>query len=210
MKRCIICLKEKQLSDFYAHPQMKDGHLNKCKECCREYARRKDSRASDIDRYRHNPKRYLKHKYYGIKTRCEGRGSNKSYAGRAFLTMEEWEVFCEKTHSQFMVLYKRWQDSGYDRWLSPSIDRIDNDGGYTVDNIQWLTMADNGGKYRKEMVRRIAVSKDGETIGVFPTQQSAADAIGAPQANVGRALRQGKRKNGMPRLVNGYSLRYVG
>ena len=209
MKRCIICLKEKQLSDFYAHPPMKDGHLNKCKECCKEYARKKDSRASDIDRYRHNPKRYLRHKYYGIKARCEGRSSNKSYAGRAFLTMEEWEVFCEKTHSQFMMLYKRWQDSGYDKWLSPSIDRIDNGGGYTVDNIQWLTMADNDDKYRKEKARRIAVSKDGETMGVFPTQQSAADAIGAHQANVGRALRQGDRKNGTPRLVNGYSLKYV-
>ena len=38
VKTCICCGKEKSLDDFYVHPQMGDGHLNKCKVCVREYA----------------------------------------------------------------------------------------------------------------------------------------------------------------------------
>jgi hypothetical protein len=32
-KVCFKCEKEKLLTDFYAHPRMGDGRLNKCKEC---------------------------------------------------------------------------------------------------------------------------------------------------------------------------------
>jgi len=35
MKKCIICKIDKELSDFYKHSKMKDGHLNKCISCCK-------------------------------------------------------------------------------------------------------------------------------------------------------------------------------
>lgn len=34
-KICLACGWDKPLSDFYTHPEMRDGHLNRCKECVR-------------------------------------------------------------------------------------------------------------------------------------------------------------------------------
>jgi hypothetical protein len=50
MKRCFKCEKEKELADFYPHKQMKDGHLNKCKECTKKDE--KERRIRDSERVR--------------------------------------------------------------------------------------------------------------------------------------------------------------
>lgn len=50
MKRCFKCGIEKPLADFYRHPMMADGRLNKCKDCARRDVR--SNRAAKIGQYR--------------------------------------------------------------------------------------------------------------------------------------------------------------
>lgn len=50
MKRCFKCGAAKPLAEFYKHPMMGDGHLNKCKDCTRVDVRA--NRASKREHYR--------------------------------------------------------------------------------------------------------------------------------------------------------------
>lgn len=49
-KRCFKCERVKPLTDFYKHHGMKDGRLNKCKECNKLDA--KSNRKKNIEYYR--------------------------------------------------------------------------------------------------------------------------------------------------------------
>jgi len=42
MKPCIICEVTQPLTEYYVHKQMGDGHLNKCKTCCKKQAKARE------------------------------------------------------------------------------------------------------------------------------------------------------------------------
>jgi len=44
---------------------------------------------------------------------------------------------------EFRVLFDAWQEGGYDKWLAPSVDRIDNQYGYSLENVRLVTWQEN-------------------------------------------------------------------
>jgi hypothetical protein len=62
MKNCFKCQQNKPLEQFYKHPQMSDGHLNKCKSCTKEdvsknYRERKEYYVEFYREREHRPER---------------------------------------------------------------------------------------------------------------------------------------------------------
>ena len=49
-KQCFKCKKWQDLDDFYKHPQMKDGHLGKCKQCTKDDVT--ENRTANLERIR--------------------------------------------------------------------------------------------------------------------------------------------------------------
>jgi len=108
----------------------------------REY-RKKNSNAC-TKKYERTKKGKLMRTYRNMQSRVSGIVKQKAhlYSGVDVLTREEFYEW-SLNNEDFNALYEQWVLSGYDKKLSPSIDRIDTSLGYVIGNIRWLTHSEN-------------------------------------------------------------------
>lgn len=149
MKTCRKCQLTKPLIEFVKHPECKDGYLNTCKKCKLEDQRikRLQSRNACTKKYEKTLSGFVMRAYRNMQSRINGIQWKKQhlYAGKDLLSRHkfyEWSQYDENLH----LLFDNWEKSGYDRRLTPSVDRIDSSKGYILGNMQWITHSENSRK----------------------------------------------------------------
>ena len=108
----------------------------------REY--RKETGDKHTKAYEKSPRGFLMRTYRNMKSRVTGVQHKKAhlYKGLPILDKDTFYAWSWDSHD-FWRLYRRWVDSGFDRKLSPSINRINSKEGYLLGNIEWLTHSAN-------------------------------------------------------------------
>jgi hypothetical protein len=82
--------------------------------------------------------------YRNMKSRVCGVQHLKAhlYEGKYLMPKEEFYQWASSCYA-FHQLYAAWVESGYDRKLAPSVDRVDSTRGYEIDNLEWVTHSEN-------------------------------------------------------------------
>lgn len=133
-KICRTCKEEKDESQYYEH-------YHGCKKCV--------SQKRQL-RYRTDRKYYLNNRYNVMKQRADGRYSYPTGArGKPICTREQFLQWFKETKDEFYALWAVYESSDFDLTKAPSVDRINNDRGYELENIRWITVHDNSVKQDK-------------------------------------------------------------
>lgn len=108
----------------------------------REYLKRTDNISSK--KYEKTPKGFLMRLYRNMKSRITGVQKLKQhlYLNKDLLDKEDFYKWAFEGNL-FLSMLETYKNSNYDRKLCPSIDRIDSEKGYTLENIRWLTHSEN-------------------------------------------------------------------
>ncbi len=129
-KQCTSCYENQDITDFGKRRENTDGLNSMCKKCCviksLNYSRTRKGiittiYASQIGRSKKDTIKQV------------------SYTKKEF---SEWIL----SNDSFELLYLNWIKSGYDKYMKPSVDRLDDYKGYSLDNIQLTTWRENDKK----------------------------------------------------------------
>jgi hypothetical protein len=63
VKKCISCNIEKVVFDYYKHSGMADGHLNKCKQCCKSESNKRYSVLYQNEEFVNSERKRAREKY---------------------------------------------------------------------------------------------------------------------------------------------------
>ena len=77
-------------------------------------------------------------------TGTSGSHNRGDWLGKPILPRDVFLTWA-KNHSDFLSLYKQWLTNGFDRKLTPSVNRMNSHKGYVLGNMEWMTNSQNSG-----------------------------------------------------------------
>lgn len=134
VKECFKCKVPKPLTDFYKHKQMGDGHLNKCKDCTKKDTKKNQDKVGT--EYDFSEKGVIRVSYKTQKRNNKLRGF-----GDMPYTKKEFTTWLYKNN--YKTLFDSWVKGGNNKDDKPSVDRLDDFKGYSLDNIRLVTWKEN-------------------------------------------------------------------
>lgn len=116
-----------------------------------------------LRRYNKTAIGFLRLKYIKMLQRVRGHNGPKdhNYVGLEILGRESFLIFASHDPT-FWRLWNQYRESGWRYGMCPSIDRLDQDKGYTLDNIQFITMQENQIRGREKQWRNRYDQQQGE------------------------------------------------
>jgi hypothetical protein len=177
LKTCKTCKEALPLTEFSRAPSNKDGKSNKCKKCTTEFTRNYSRTAT------------------GLASAIRGSqvvsSRKRSHPPPTYTKAEllDWMI-----KNGLDKLLKQWELSNYSKDLTPSVDRLDDFKGYSLDNIQLVTWAENRDKLyiQRKSCKRITKQNrfvqqftlDGEFVAEYASISAAARATNIQRTNI--------------------------
>jgi len=137
MRVCTKCETSKPTDSFTKNSRSPDGIGYMCKEC----------RDLEYEKTKHSIDRLFSVIYSSQKANSKTREHKEpAYTKKQ---LREWVEITNK--DKFDKLLDNWIESGYKKMYKPSVDRLDDSKGYTLDNIQLVTFQENVDKQAEEV-----------------------------------------------------------
>lgn len=131
---CRICGIEKSVNDFSPEKYKNTLKFVRCKSCMVKKSQKYQKTIDGVISTSYNRQKYFS-KMRGM---CQPK-----------YTKQELEVYL-KNNLFFQAIYDKWVASGYDKWLRPSVDRVNDFLPYSLDNILVTTWRENFKKQNQD------------------------------------------------------------
>jgi hypothetical protein len=144
---------------------------------------------------------FLMRLYRNMESRIVGIQKEKHYLyeGKYLLPRHEFYEWA-KNSTKFYELFEVYKASNWDRKLAPSVDRIDSSNGYSIDNMEWVTLSENSRRSSLNKNKlKIELISNGISLGVFESIREACNNTEYHYYNLYNRVR-GKVKNKNPEV----------